>query len=258
MELLHAAQVGLLTLSSVVTLVAGVAETATDEAVVAMAPQDSARAMGQGRDWDWDREQARIDEARRLTRDWPEKQRRQIQRMSELHGSPAGVTDHVVIWRDVEPFALITIERKSVRHHFPIKHEDFMAHAVHYDIEPDRVDELTAFDGSVYVDRTGGLLAAKCDTQAHNLLALNLGHDVLSGSRSAKEAQKEFARIIAMEKRGMSHDYLEELQFDPGSPDSAPDPGESMDLDQFDLDDEEDREQRDRRSDRDSDRDRDR
>jgi hypothetical protein len=232
--MLHAAQIGLLVAGSIVTLATNQGGPEATPAATAMAPQDSARAMRQMSDRDI--EEMRIDEALRLTRDWPEKQRRQIRRMTELHGSPTGLTDNVMIWRDAAPFAVITLEKHEVKHRFPIEHTDFLMHAVYYDIEPDRVSELIAFDGSVYVDRTGGMLAAKCDTQAHNLLALNLGHDVLSGSRSAKEARREFARIIKMEQRGMSHPYLRELQFEPGNKASSPDPGEPFDMDSIDLD----------------------
>ena len=151
----------------------------------------------------------------KATRDWGQKQQEQLRKLTAKHGLPNDATSNFVAWKDAGQFKYITICKEEVAHNFPMQHTDFLMHAVSYRIPVERVGELIKFDGSIYVDRTAGCLAAKCDTEAHNLLGLNLAHDVLSGAKSADQARDEFARITADEKAGKMHPYLERLSFQP-------------------------------------------
>jgi hypothetical protein len=45
------------------------------------------------------------------------------------------------------------------------------------------------FDGSILVDRTRGEVAARCDSEAANVLGMNMVHELVTGKRSVEEAR---------------------------------------------------------------------
>ena len=45
------------------------------------------------------------------------------------------------------------------------------------------------FDGSIVVDRTRGEVAARCDSEAANVLGLNMVHELVTGKRTVQEAR---------------------------------------------------------------------
>ncbi len=59
-----------------------------------------------------------------------------------------------------------------------------------YKVILDKYNDLAQFDGSVTVDRTQGTLAARCDKQENNFLALNQAHDVITGKKTVEEERK--------------------------------------------------------------------
>ena len=63
------------------------------------------------------------------------------------------------------------------------------------------------------MDRTRGELSARCDSEAHNLLALNLANDVISGNKSVEDARAAYAQMAMAEKEGQLSAYLQKLQF---------------------------------------------
>lgn len=80
----------------------------------------------------------------------------------------------------------------------------------------DLVDELTAYDGSVWFHRTRGELSAQCDVEAMNFLALNLAHDVVTGMRSVDDARAFYAKTAMEFKQGnRSSPYVTGLRFQP-------------------------------------------
>ena len=146
-------------------------------------------------------------------KDWPAKPKEQVMLMHKQYGEPEIVSAHLIAWKDTGPFKFIKIMDKEIAHDFPIPHTDFMEQGVDYKVPADKVGPLAEYDGSVIVDRTKGCLSARCDVQAHNTLALNLAHDVITGKRSPAEARTHFANVVAKEMKGGSDPYMEKLQF---------------------------------------------
>ena len=62
---------------------------------------------------------------------------------------------------------------------FPAPHPDVMKQAIDYRVALDKYDDLAMYDGSVIVERTKGELAARCEMEGANFLAINLAHDVV-------------------------------------------------------------------------------
>lgn len=161
--------------------------------------------------------------------DWPDKQKETIRMMTEQYGEPDGVLDSRVVWSDPQgDWEEIIIYRNEVDHGFPMPHTDYLEQAVYLDVPADKMDELAAFDGSVIVFRTEGRIAARCDKQAANYLALNLAHDIINDEITVEEARTQYADSIKQMQAGTTPDIMKSLTFDPASAGQAAFPDETV------------------------------
>ena len=106
--------------------------------------------------------------------DWPKASKMAAEEMIKKYGQPDVSSEGLLVWMDKDHWKKIAVSREETEHNFPIDHTDMLEQSVSYKVPADKVDELVEFDGSVVVDRTQGLLSARCDMEANNLLALNL------------------------------------------------------------------------------------
>ncbi len=84
-------------------------------------------------------------------------------------------------------------------------------------------DEFGAAEGAEEADE----VAARCDSEAANLLTLNLMHDIVTEQTSVEEARKTYAENLAAYTMGRSAPYAEHFQF--AVPEGGTeDPDESM------------------------------
>ncbi len=162
--------------------------------------------------------------AQSVTATWPMKPREAATTLISKYGQPDVVGDRVLIWHDKGPFKKIALMRDEQPHSFPAPHTDFLAQTVMYRVPSDRVDEVTAYDGSVWFHRTRGELSAQCDVEEMNYLALNLAHDVATGARTVEDARAFYARTAMEFKQGnRSSPYVTGLRFQPDRGAADPD-----------------------------------
>lgn len=146
-------------------------------------------------------------------KNWPQKPKDAVMTVRKKYGEPEIISEHMIAWKNTGQFKFTKIMDKEFPHDFPVAHTDFMEQGLDHKVPVNMVGPLAEFDGSVIVDRTTGCLSARCDIEAHNTLALNLAHDVITGKSSPAEARTRFANIVAKEMAGQSDPYLEKLQF---------------------------------------------
>jgi len=94
-------------------------------------------------------------------------------------------------------------------------HQDVLEEAVMMKVSPDKVDELTRFDGSLTVKRTEGIVAARCDREEMNIAALNLANDIVTGKKTVDQARKQLGDIATRVKRGEMPAEATKLNFTP-------------------------------------------
>jgi hypothetical protein len=161
--------------------------------------------------------------AQSIIASWPMKPREAASTLIAKYGQPDVVGDRVLIWYDKGPFKKISLMRDEQPHSFPVQHTDFLTETVMYRVPSDKVDEVTAYDGSVWFHRTRGELSAQCDVEEMNYLALNLAHDVATGARTVEDARAFYAKTAMEFKQGTrSSPYVTGLRFQPDR--GAPDP----------------------------------
>jgi hypothetical protein len=80
---------------------------------------------------------------------------------------------------------------------------------------------FTSFTAIAEDEKMEGTIAARCDKEENNLLALNLAYDVITGKKSVEEARKAYGEMIKMAMSGNKPEYMKKLIFSSNM--SAPD-----------------------------------
>ena len=144
---------------------------------------------------------------------WPERPRLGANEMIAKYGMPQQVTSEKLIWNNAGPYKRIMVTREEIPHDFPLPHMDFLEHTINYNVPIDKTDDLIAFDGSSTINRTAGELSARCDLEGHNILTLNLDHDIVTGKKTVQQARKAFGDIVVEDVMCKHPAYVEALQF---------------------------------------------
>ena len=147
---------------------------------------------------------------------WPASARMAAADMMKKYGPPQEVTATMIKWHNNGPWKYTMISKNETQHRFPVPHLDVMEQGINYRVPAAMFDDLAAYDGSVTADRTQGLLAARCDKEGANFLALNLAHDIVMKRKSVVAARAYYGRAIAtFLKNGRMDPYMQRLQFTP-------------------------------------------
>ena len=129
------------------------------------------------------------------------------------YGVPGEHDSHRLTWYANAPWKQTTLFREEVQHNFPQPHKDVLQQIVSYRVPPEKVADLSAYNGSVVVDRTRGELSAHCDTEAANILALNIANDIVRGERTVTQALAYHAQVVRGVAIGEPETYSLKLRF---------------------------------------------
>jgi hypothetical protein len=145
---------------------------------------------------------------------WQGKPLEGAKKMIKKYGLPHEATPSRLIWFNNGPWKRTIVYKDPIPHNFPTPHPDFLEQVVNYRIPVDLADDLTRFDGSVYIDRTAGEVSAKCHMEAMNILSLNLVHDIVIGKKTVDEAKMFYAETAEkFAKAKQTSPYTERLLF---------------------------------------------
>ena len=157
--------------------------------------------------------EANAQQAKDHVEHWPETAKKAAMAMMNKYGEPHQQTEGMLIWKDTGPFTHIIVYKEEIQHNFPMPHKDVLEQVINYDVPAEKFSDLARYDGSVIVERTKGTMAARCDKEAANYLALNLAHDIIQGTRTIDEAREMYAGVIMQMLKGEEHGYLQKLAF---------------------------------------------
>jgi hypothetical protein len=105
-------------------------------------------------------------------------------------------------------------------------HKDCIVGFIDMRVPVDKITDLSRFDGSICVERTAGVVSAKCDKEELNFAALNIAHDIVTGSKSVEEARDQLTKVAMAFKQGTKDPITSGFQFNvekgmTGDPDQA-------------------------------------
>ncbi len=144
---------------------------------------------------------------------WPMASQMAAKDMMDKYGKPDEMTPSMLVWNNKGPWAKTVVFKMEYPHDFPMPHTDLLQQWVSFKVPTDKFDELAMYDGSVVVERTTGMLSARCDKEGANFLALNLAHDIIMGKRTVEEARKMYGEEIIKMKAGQMTGYTSGLMF---------------------------------------------
>ncbi len=146
--------------------------------------------------------------------DWPETAKKAANAMMEKYGEPHEHTESMLIWNNTGPFIKTIVYKEEIQHDFPMPHKDVLEQVINHDAPVEKYSDLARYDGSVIVERTKGTIAARCDKEAANYLALNLAHDIIEDKKTVEEARQFYADTMMKMMQGEEDEYLQKLTFE--------------------------------------------
>lgn len=149
-----------------------------------------------------------------IIRLWPDTSRMAAEQTIGFYGPPNEATESRLFWYYNFPWKRTIVYRDEIPHDFPEPHSDMLESVIDYHVPPEKVSDVLAFDGSIIVDRTKGEVAARCDVEAANILALNMMHEIVTGKKTVKQARKFNAKEISAYIMNRPAPYAETLQFE--------------------------------------------
>lgn len=151
----------------------------------------------------------------RVIASWPSRSREVALQIAEQYGMPDEATPTRLTWYNRGPWRRTVVSAIEVPHDWPKPHVDVLEQTIFYRVPPSYFTPLAEFDGSVFAERTKGILSARCDNEAMNFLAINLAHDIVSGQRSVEEARRFYEETALAYMAGERPAYVRGLIFEP-------------------------------------------
>ena len=153
-------------------------------------------------------------EVERIIAGWPEAQKNVARQMLAKYGTPNEATATKLFWYRNGPWKRTVLTTDVVSHNWPTPHSDFLTQVIDYRVPPEMFDDIAEFDGSILVDRTRGEVSARCDSEAANVLGLNMVHEIVTGKRSVDDARETSAQNTVAYNMGRAAPYAERLLFE--------------------------------------------
>lgn len=163
---------------------------------------------------------------------WPTDSREAAQLVIDAHGEPDEISPTALTWHspNAGPWKRIVATKAFFQHDFPAPHIDAVESVIDYRVPVEKFTPLAEFDGSVVVERTAGEVSARCHDEQANSLALNVMHDIVSGTKTVQEGRDYYAKEFADFRRKLPTPYMDALQFEPSG--RTPDPDQRVLSDQ--------------------------
>ncbi len=155
-----------------------------------------------------------VAEVETILEDWPDAQKNVAHQMLEKYGPPNEATPTKLFWYRNGPWKRTILDKDTVRHNWPTVHSDFLTQVIDYRVPSEMFDKIAQFDGSILVDRTRGEAAGRCDSEAANVLGLNMVHEIVTGKRTVDEARETSTQNTVAYNLGRNAPYAERLLFE--------------------------------------------
>ncbi|WP_296622132.1 hypothetical protein [Marivirga sp.] len=152
---------------------------------------------------------------------WSDASKMAVMSMKKKYGEPVEKNSEMMMWKKTGQWKQTVVYAQEFDHDFPLPHTDVMQQWIDHEVPPKKFTELANFDGSVVANRTNGVISARCDLEGANFLAINLAHDIIEGNKSVENAREFYATAMKEMINGGKPDYIQKLQFDVSSGNTA-------------------------------------
>jgi hypothetical protein len=152
----------------------------------------------------------------RVSTAWPQASKTALRDITQKYGLPTSATPIMAVWQNNGPWKYTIVYGSEVQHSFPAPHTDVLEQFIDYKVPAEKVGDLAMFDGSLIVARTPGLLAAWCDREENNFIAINLANEIVTGKTTVEEARHKLSQEATNVKQGKTSTYGQSFMFEVG------------------------------------------
>ena len=145
---------------------------------------------------------------------WPAPERATAGAMLAKYGPPNQFDRRALVWFNNGNWKRTIVYRQPLHHSAKAPGKDFLQQTVGYIVPDDKIAVVKRFNSRLEVSPTAGELTFASDSEATNLLALNLADEIVAGKRSVAQAREFFAKTSRLAASGKSSPYLDGLRFD--------------------------------------------
>lgn len=143
---------------------------------------------------------------------WTNEARDLAELMLDRHGAPDFQSSEGLVWTNRKPWKRIVVSREPA--------EALLEQAVAYILSPEQAAAIRRSGLGIYAEPRAKELSARSNSEAANLLALNLADDIARGRRTPEQARLFHERTLLLSESGKSSPYLAGLRFNPAQPPS--------------------------------------
>ncbi len=126
---------------------------------------------------------------------WDPRPEQAARAMITKYGAPNEMTSRRLYWYDNGVWLWTVVRGDPIVHNWPRPHTGVIEQAIGLRVLPEGAAEIVKFSGAVLVDRNAGVLISRGDTEAGNILAINLAHQIAAGTRDAESARREYEKL---------------------------------------------------------------
>lgn len=145
---------------------------------------------------------------------WPPESRVLARAMIEKYGAPSRFGDHALYWYDNGPWKKTVVYRDAATHSLFRRGGDILEQTVAYQVSRDSLDDLRRFDSALSMDPRTDELSVRSESEARNVLTLNLAVEILTRRRTIDDARSFQRRAQRLADAGKDSPYLDGLRFD--------------------------------------------
>ena len=153
---------------------------------------------------------AKLERAQAHMGTWLESPRAMAKVMMERYGPPDTLAPEVAIWYGRSPWKRIAVHGDA-----PL---GYLEQTVGYQVPAAAAAPLRRFDHGLRFSLDDKELSATSNSEALNILSLNLADELVAGKRAPEETGEFYVRTARLAAAGKSSPYLEKLRFEPYSP----------------------------------------
>lgn len=157
---------------------------------------------------------------------WPETANIAAQAMIKKYGLPDEITDYRLIWHNKGDFKETIVYKEEVNHNFPFPHKGVLEQSINYTIPTEKLADISMYSGNIIVDKTKGVISARCNNEYMNYLTLNLAHEIITDNRKVEDARDFLASNVIAYMMGDTSLFMHDFLFTP--PSKSGDAGEQI------------------------------
>lgn len=150
-----------------------------------------------------------------VIRKWPDRPRATAGALIAKYGEPSSFDDDSLVWYNKGPWRQTVVYREAPHSFMGYHGKDILEQWISYVVPENRIAELKRFDNRIAVDKAGGELSARSESENLNYLALNLADEILAGKRRPDAARDFYLKTMKLSASGKSSPYMDGFLFPP-------------------------------------------